>query len=40
MVTMVREFARLENRDEVWAWVEDRRLTFQSLNGAKVGLVP
>lgn len=39
MVTVIREFARLENRDEVLEWVEDRRLTYQSLNGAKVGLM-
>jgi cytochrome P450 monooxygenase len=39
MVTMVRQFSRLENRDEVNEWVEERRLTFQSRNGAKVGLI-
>ncbi|KAF1961218.1 n-alkane-inducible cytochrome P450 [Byssothecium circinans] len=40
MVRIVREFAGLENRDEVLEWVEERRLTFQSRNGAKVALVP
>jgi cytochrome P450 len=39
LATIVRQFARLENRDEVFEWVEERRLTFQSLNGAKVGLI-
>ncbi|KAF2647428.1 cytochrome P450 [Lophiostoma macrostomum CBS 122681] len=39
LATIVREFERLENRDEVLEWVEERRLTFQSLNGAKVGLI-
>jgi hypothetical protein len=36
---MAREFSKLENRDEVEEWIEDRRLIFQSLNGAKVALV-
>jgi cytochrome P450 len=39
LVTMAREFSKLENRDEVEEWIEDRRLIFQSLNGAKVALV-
>ncbi|KAF2713984.1 cytochrome P450 [Pleomassaria siparia CBS 279.74] len=39
MATIVRRFSRLENRDEVLEWVEERRLTFQSRNGAKVGLI-
>ena len=37
--TLVRAFARLENRDEVLEWIEERRLIFQSRNGAKVGLI-
>jgi cytochrome P450 len=40
MVSIVKAFAGLENRDEVLEWVEDRRLIFQSLNGTKVGLLP
>jgi len=40
VVTLVRAFARLENRDEVLGWIEERRLIFQSRNGAKVGLIP
>lgn len=40
MARIVREFSGLENRDDVLEWVEERRLTFQSRNGAKVGLIP
>jgi cytochrome P450 monooxygenase len=40
MARIVREFSGLENRDDVLPWVEERRLTFQSRNGAKVALIP
>ena len=40
LVTLVRAFSAIENRDEVMEWVEERRLIFQSRNGAKVGLIP
>lgn len=40
MVRIVREFSKLENMDKVLPWVEERRLTYQSRNGAKVALLP
>lgn len=40
MARIVREFSGLENKDEVFEWVEERRLTFQSRNGALVSLIP
>jgi len=40
MATIVSQFSALENRDEVLEWIEERRLIFQSRNGAKVGLIP
>ena len=39
IVSIVRKFSALGPRDETWEWIEDRRLTFHSLNGAKVGLI-
>lgn len=39
MVMIAREFEKLENRDPILEWVEDRRLICQSLNGCKVGLI-
>ena len=36
---MVRQFSGLENRDPVTKWEEEMRMTFQSKNGTKVGLV-
>jgi hypothetical protein len=39
MAVMVREFKLLENRDPMLEWVEERRLIFQSGNGAKGGLI-
>ncbi|KAI9674943.1 MAG: hypothetical protein M1822_009005 [Bathelium mastoideum] len=39
LVRMAREVERLECRDEEWEWREQMRLTFQSRNGVKVGLV-
>jgi len=36
---LVREFSKLENRDPEPRWVEERRLIFQSKNGALVGLI-
>ncbi|KAF2110444.1 cytochrome P450 [Lophiotrema nucula] len=40
LVRMLREYARLECRDPIHEWVEERRLIYQSKNGALVGLVP
>ena len=39
IVRIVKEFSILENRDPVLEWVEERQLTFQGKNGAKVGLI-
>ncbi|KUJ20857.1 cytochrome P450 [Mollisia scopiformis] len=39
MVTILREFERLESRDDR-PWTEDTRATFQNLNGCKVALFP
>ncbi|KAI0395498.1 cytochrome P450 [Xylariaceae sp. FL0594] len=39
MVTILREFARLESRDDR-PWTEMSRTTFQNLNGTKVALFP
>ncbi|KAI0144616.1 cytochrome P450 [Xylariaceae sp. FL1272] len=37
MVTILREFARLESRDDR-PWTEETRTTFQNLNGTRVAL--
>lgn len=39
LVVLVRRFGRIENRDEKMEWEEEMRMTFQSWNGSKVGLV-
>ena len=39
LVRLLREFAKVECRDEVWEWKEEMRMTFQSRNGWLVGLV-
>lgn len=39
MVTILREFEKLESRDDR-AWTEMTRATFQNLNGTKVALIP
>ena len=39
LVRMLRAFERIENRDPVVEWEEETRMTFQSKNGTKVGLV-
>jgi cytochrome P450 len=39
LVTLVRDFSTLVNKDEVLEWVEERRLIYQSPNGAKAGLI-
>ena len=39
LVRMLREFEVLENRDEELDWKEQMRMTFQSRNGTKVGLI-
>lgn len=37
---LVAAFARVENRDEVWGFVERYRITTDSRNGCLVGLIP
>lgn len=37
-VRILREFSRLENRDEEIEWKEQMRMTWQSKNGTLVGL--
>ena len=39
LVTLLRNFSRVENRDPVVEWQEEMRLTFQSKNGCLVGLL-
>jgi cytochrome P450 monooxygenase len=39
MVTLLRMFNRIENRDPEWEWKEKFRLTAQSKNGCIVGLI-
>lgn len=39
MVTILREFERIESRDDR-PWTEESRATFQNLHGAKVALIP
>lgn len=39
LVRIVKEFARIENRDEN-PWTEARRIGFLSKHGVKVGLIP
>ncbi|KAF2190062.1 cytochrome P450 [Zopfia rhizophila CBS 207.26] len=39
MVTILREFERIESRDDR-EWTEEMRTTFQNANGAKVALIP
>ncbi|OAG02412.1 cytochrome P450 [Paraphaeosphaeria sporulosa] len=39
-VKILREFTKLENRDEETEWKEQMRMTWQSKNGTLVGLVP
>ena len=38
-VRIMREFARLENRDDEFEWKEQMRMTWQSKNGTLVGLI-
>ncbi|ORY19055.1 cytochrome P450 [Clohesyomyces aquaticus] len=40
LVTFLREFKKLENRDPELEWKEEMRMTFQSKNGCLVGLIP
>lgn len=40
LVRLIREFKTLENRDPVYEYVEESRLTTESRNGLLVGLVP
>ncbi|KAF2870199.1 cytochrome P450 [Massariosphaeria phaeospora] len=40
VVRMLRVFEQLENRDQELEWKEEMRMTFQSRNGALVGLIP
>jgi cytochrome P450 len=37
LVRLVHKFKTLENRDPVWDFVEEHRLTVESRNGVKVG---
>ena len=39
-VRLLREFEKLENRDEEIEWKEQMRMTFQSKHGTLVGLIP
>ncbi|KAH7089926.1 cytochrome P450 [Paraphoma chrysanthemicola] len=39
LVTLLRKFSRVENRDAVTEWREEMRMTFQSKNGCQVGLI-
>lgn len=39
MVTILREFGKLESRDDK-PWTEESRATFQNLHGCKVALIP
>ncbi|KAL9116138.1 MAG: hypothetical protein Q9227_000507 [Pyrenula ochraceoflavens] len=40
LVQLARRFERVENRDGVGGFVEESRLTVESRNGVKVGLIP
>lgn len=39
LVTLLRRFEKVENRDPVVEWREQMRMTFQSKNGCLVGLI-
>ncbi|MCJ1382734.1 hypothetical protein MMC17_005847 [Xylographa soralifera] len=39
LVRLAREFRRMENRDPVWKYVEEKKMTTQSRNGVKVAFV-
>ncbi|EAT90900.2 hypothetical protein SNOG_01251 [Parastagonospora nodorum SN15] len=39
LVTLLRKFSKVENRDPVFEWKEEMRMTFQSKNGCIVGLI-
>lgn len=39
LVTLLRRFAEVENRDPVLEWKEEMRMTFQSKNGCLVGFI-
>ena len=38
LVRFAQDFERLQNRDEVWEFVEEHKMTKQSRNGVKVAL--
>lgn len=40
LVRLMQKFKALENRDPVWEFVEQSRLTVESRNRVKVGLIP
>ena len=40
LVRLVREFARIENRDPVAEYVEFTKMTTESRNGVKIALFP
>lgn len=40
LVRFAQEFERIDNRDDVFEFVEEHRMTKQSRNGVKVAFVP
>lgn len=40
LVKLTQEFARIENRDSEWHYVETFKLTTESKNGVKIALIP
>lgn len=40
LVRMAQEFQAVENRDPVWEYVEDIKMTVESRNGVQIALVP
>lgn len=40
LVRMAQNFQVLENRDPVWEYIEDIKMTVESRNGIQIGLVP
>ena len=40
VVRMLREFQAVENRDPVWEFIEEWKLTTETANGTKVAMIP
>jgi len=40
LVRLAREFARVDNKDDVLAFIEEHRHTVRSRNGVRVAVVP